>query len=33
VYPFSWRVASSQTCPVHVFMHLQHFKNVFKVQC
>jgi hypothetical protein len=24
---------SSQTCPLHVFMHLQHFNDAFKVQC
>jgi hypothetical protein len=23
----------SQTCPLHVFMHLQHFNNAFKVKC
>jgi hypothetical protein len=23
----------SQTCPLHVFMFLQHFNNVLKVKC
>jgi hypothetical protein len=24
---------TSQTCPLNVFMHLQHSNDVFKVQC
>ncbi len=28
-----WTSAPSQTCPLHVFMPLQHFNDVFKVQC
>jgi hypothetical protein len=29
VYP----LLASQTCPLHVIMHLQHYNDVFKVQC
>ncbi len=30
---FNNKPATSQVCPLHVFMPLHHFNNVLKVQC